>query len=176
MIKNLLFFFGILLFCSGFAVPQKTQKKADKVIAKFFDIEDFSKEFISVSESDNESTISEFDTDNFFKIFEGDSLLGYGYIGNAPSKTATYDYLVLFDTDFIITKSKVLIYREEYGGEIGSKRWLRQFDGKTPASEELRYNQEIIPISGATISVRSMTLAMNNLLKSLNQLQKRNVL
>lgn len=176
MIKYLLFFFGIVLIFSAFTVPEKTQKKADKVIAKFYDIEGFSKEFIAISESDNAGTVSEFNTDNFFKITKDDTILGYGYIGNAPSKTATYDYLVLFDTNFVITKSKVLIYREEYGGEIGSKRWLRQFDGKTPATTELVYNQDIVPISGATISVQSMTLAMNNLLKSLNELQNRNAL
>ena len=98
--------------------------------------------------------------------------LGYGYIGNAPSKTASFDYLVLFDENFIITKSKVLIYREEYGGEIGSKRWLRQFTGKTTTSAELKYNENIIPISGATISVRSMTRAMNELLQSIAILQE----
>jgi len=69
----------------------------------------------------------------------------------------------------------VLIYREEYGGEIGSKRWLKQFIGKTK-TDDLRYGDNIINISGATISVRSMTSAMNNLLLSLKTLSEKGIL
>jgi Na+-translocating ferredoxin:NAD+ oxidoreductase RnfG subunit len=143
------------------------------VIGKFYDAELFYKEMIPVSEADNAGTVSEFGDENLFKIMRAEEFLGYGYIGNAPSKTATFDYLVLFDKDFIITKSKVLIYREDYGGEIGSKRWLRQFTGKATTSPELKYNVDIIPISGATISVQSMTRAVNELLQSLATLQER---
>ncbi|MDH5413496.1 MAG: FMN-binding protein, partial [Flavobacteriaceae bacterium] len=70
----------------------------------------------------------------------------------------------------VITKTKVLIYREDYGGEIGSKRWLQQFIGKSK-EDNLVYEQDIIGISGATISANAMTVAVNNLLKSINVLQ-----
>jgi len=60
---------------------------------------------------------------------------------------------------------KVLIYREDYGGEIGSKRWLKQFVGKS-LNDELNVGQNIKAISGATISVNAMTTAVNNVLKS----------
>ena len=110
-----------------------------------------------------------------FKIQDNGSLLGYAYIASAPSKTAEFDYMVLFDTNWIIIKSKVLIYREDYGNEIGSKRWLRQFNGKT-ATDNLRYGNNIDAISGATISARSMTIAMNKLLKSVGTLQENNIL
>jgi len=169
-------FLLIAIIGLAFTVPDKIAKKADKVIGKFYDTELFYKEMIPVSEADNAGTISEFGQENLFKIMRAEELLGYGYIGNAPSKTATFDYLVLFDKDFIITKSKVLIYREDYGGEIGSKRWLRQFTGVTTTSPELKYNVDIIPISGATISVQSMTRAVNELLQSLATLQKRKTL
>ncbi|MDC8006353.1 FMN-binding protein [Aureisphaera galaxeae] len=160
----------------AFSVPKKIAKKADKVIAKFYETDDFTKKPIVISEEANQDTPSHFGTDNFFVIESEGNFLGYGYIGNAPSKTATYDYLVLFDKDFIVAKSKVLIYREEYGGEIGSKRWLKQFNGKPAGHSELKYEKDIIPISGATISVRSMTKAMNDLLKSLGTLQELNAL
>ena len=64
----------------------------------------------------------------------------------------------------ILTKTKILVYREDYGGEIGSKRWLKQFIGKTP-NDELRYQQNIVAIYRATISVSSMTSAVNDLLR-----------
>ncbi len=163
-----------LLFSSVCLSQDRVLRNADKTITKFYDVAAFEKETIIISEDNNAQTASEFANDNFFRIHSNDQFLGYGYIGNAPSKASTFDYLILFDSDFIITKSKVLIYREEYGGEISSKRWLKQFIGKTPNSQELYYNRDIIPISGATISVQAMTKAMNDLLKSISYLQKSN--
>jgi len=170
MLKQLIIlgFFSLLL--TSFLVPEKVEKKANKEIEKFFEIDKFSKEYISISEK----VPASFSENNFFRIKKGTTLLGYGYIGNAPSKTATFDYLVLFDKDFIITKSKVLIYREEYGGEIGSKRWLEQFEGSSSKTPELKLVKDIIPISGATISAQSMTKAINQLLESIKILKQEN--
>ncbi|MAP55235.1 FMN-binding protein [Altibacter sp.] len=176
MIKKLPFLVVFVLLLSAFTIPSNVEKKADKVMEKFFDTDIIRKETITISEADQEKVPSRFSEENLFKVFVNNTFAGYGYIGNAPSKTATFDYLVLFDKQFIITKSKVLIYREEYGGEIGSKRWLQQFDGVAAGAKELRYNQEIIPISGATISVRNMTKAVNDLLQSISILQKQNKL
>lgn len=165
-------FFAITLILQGFAPTDKVMQKADKVMAKYYESDALRKEFIVIPHEINTEVPADFSQNAFFKIFEGDAFLGYGFIGNAPSKTADFDYLVLFNSELIIAKSKVLIYREEYGGEISSKRWLKQFNGKDSQSGELRYNQEIIPISGATISVRSMTKAINQLLSSLKYLQE----
>jgi len=165
----------LALFLVSFSPLNRTMKKADKEISKFYEIENFSKETISISKEDNKATPSEFKADNFFKIIQGDTFLGYAYIGNAPSKTATFDYLVLFDKDFVVTKSKVLIYREEYGGEIGSKRWLKQFIGKKEGDNVL-HGQDIIAIAGATISTTSMTRAMNSLFESLKILNSKDAL
>jgi len=172
MFKKLLPLLTIIVFCTAFSIPEKIAKKAAKVIGKFYEIKDFDKELILIDEVSNAETPSEFRDENFFRILNNGKFLGYGYIGKAPAKTTDFDFLVLFDKDFIITKSKVLIYREEYGGEIGSKRWLKQFIGAGTTSKELKYNRDIIPISGATISVQSMTRAMNDLLKSIAVLQK----
>jgi len=156
---------------SSHTIPDALEKKADKVISKFYETENFSKQAIAIPEAINLRTLSEFNDENLFKITTADNFLGYGYIGSALGKAAAFDYIILFDSDFIITKSKVLIYREEYGGEIGSKRWLKQFIGKSSNTSELIYGETIVPISGATISVKSMTNAINNLFKSIKLLQ-----
>ena len=67
------------------------------------------------------------------------------YIGYSPSKFDDFDYMVLFDSSDKVKLVRVLIYRENYGGEIGSKRWLKQFIGMT---EPKNY---VDAISGATI-------------------------
>ena len=113
MLKKIFFIILIGSITSSFIIPEKLGKKADKVISKFYDTENFSKEAILISEAVNLKTLSEFNDENLFKIISNDNLLGYGFIGSAFGKAADFDYLILFDSDFIITKSKVLIYREE---------------------------------------------------------------
>lgn len=167
-----LFLVVLSLLLVGFTIPEKLEKKVDKVISNYFESEAFSKELLIIDSSIAEELPAEF-AENLFAIKVENALMGYVYIGNAPSKTATFDYLILFDKDFIVMKSKVLIYREEYGGEIGSKRWLKQFIGTSSASETLIPTKNISAISGATISVRSMTNAVNDVLKSIGILQER---
>ncbi len=154
---------------------KKIEKKVNKEITTYFGTEEFSTEVIKISDVDNRAVKSEFGKDNLLKIVNADGLLGYAYIGNAPSKTATFDYLVIFDKNFSILRSKVLIYREEYGGEIGSKRWLKQFVGKS-MNDQINFPGDIDGISGATISVRSMTKALDILLKSINALHLNEVI
>lgn len=173
-IKHVSFLLVAFLMLS-FGLPKSIQKKVDKEIKDSFNIEDFSFTSVSISSAITQDLPSKFEKDNLFKIEVDKKLLGYAYISQAPSKTAQFDYLVLLDKDLIVLKSKVLIYREEYGGEIGSKRWLRQFEGKKEG-DELKYGDNIMAISGATISVRSMTNAMNNLLQSLKVLHSKNIL
>ena len=172
MLKRSVIFVCLALAATSFQVSERVLQKAEKVMSKFYAADDIDLSPITIDDASNKATPSHFDAWNFFKIMKQNKHIGYGYIGNAPSKTATFDYLVLFDTDFIVTKSSVLIYREEYGGEIGSKRWLKQFDGAGSNSKEMIYGQDIIPISGATISVQSMTKAMNSLLQSIAVLKE----
>jgi len=86
-----------------------------------------------------------------FRLLHGDELLGYYIIDKAKSKFDLFDFMLVFDTEGNIIKPAVLIYREDYGGEICSKRWLRQFIGMD-ADSDMRLGQEVQNISGATMS------------------------
>ncbi len=147
----------------------------DKEVSAYFDIEIFTMELISIPNSSQLDLPSKFDGENLFRLFDGKSPIGYIYVDQAPSKTANFDYMVLLDNNFKILHSKVLIYREEYGGEIGSKRWLRQFNGKVPGNR-VNHESNIDGIAGATISVRSMTNAIDNLLQSIAILKEQKAL
>ncbi|MDB9961506.1 FMN-binding protein [Oceanihabitans sp.] len=159
----------------SFGLPKHLQKKVDKEIKSTYNIEFFTFNAITISIEVAQTLSAPFGTDNLFEIKSGDTLAGYAYVAKAPSKTDEFDYLVLLDKELIVLKTKVLVYREDYGGEIGSKRWLKQFIGKTQ-HDELRYGDNIAAISGATISVRSMTNAMNNLLASLKIIHEKHIL
>lgn len=159
----------------AFGLPKNIQKKVDSEIKKTYEVETFSFNTKTIASDIANELPSEFGIDNFFEIKNDTKLLGYAYVSKAPSKTDKFDYLVLLDTNLVIIKTKILIYREDYGGEIGSKRWLKQFIGKTK-DDEFRYGDNIDAISGATISVRSMTKAMDDLMKSLKILNTKGIL
>ncbi|MFC4721045.1 FMN-binding protein [Geojedonia litorea] len=165
----------IALICLSFGLPKSIQKKVDKEIEEVFELESFKLNGKVFDSNITQSLPSAFGPDNFFEIKNASQLLGYAYISKAPSKTDEFDYLIILDHNLTVLKAKVLVYREDYGGEIGSKRWLKQFIGKTQ-NDELKYRDNIVAISGATISVRSMTTAVNDLLKSLKILHSKQLL
>lgn len=108
----------------------------------------------------------------FYKIVSSNKNIGYAIVAKAPSKTDIFDYLILTDEDFQIKKARILIYREDYGGEIASKRWLSQFI-KHSKDESYVYGDNISVISGATISVHSLTSSINYLFDFLRNIKSK---
>lgn len=172
---NNFLFLAVSFTLLSFGLPKAIQKKVDAEIKETFHVEDFKFTEVTFPAEAIATLPSKFGSDHFFKIQKDNDLLGYAYVSKAPSKTDMFDFLVLLDPDLIIMKTKVLVYREDYGGEIGSKRWLKQFIGKTK-DDSLRYGDNIVVISGATISVKSFTEAINNLLQSLKILHSKQLL
>ena len=165
----------ISLLILGFGLPNTIKKKVVKEVEKTFEITDVSFRSIEVAPQLNAKLPSKITADNFNGIYKNEELMGFVFVDQAPSKTAKFDFLVIFDRSLKVVHSKVLIYREEYGGEIGSKRWLKQFLGKTGV-DRVDYKTNIDGIAGATISVRSMTMAMNDLLQTISILQENKIL
>ena len=102
----------VVLLCSSFSnheniLYKNILKKVKKEISKVFVLEDF--ELSPVQIQPNEELIADFSGNRLLEISSNDTKLGYAYIGTAPSKTETFEYLVLFDNQFIIKKAKVLI-------------------------------------------------------------------
>ncbi|MEM5564221.1 FMN-binding protein [Psychroserpens sp. AS72] len=173
-------FTSILFTCLAFLfigsqLPKNIQKKVDKEIKNTYDVEEFVFESKTFDVEILKTLPSEFSPNHFFEIKKDNILLGYAYVSKAPSKTDEFDYLILLSTDLVVKQAKVLVYREDYGGEIGSKRWLKQFVDKTP-KDRLKYQDNIVAIAGATISVRSMTTAVNDMLRSLEILKTKKAL
>lgn len=172
-----LMLFGITFFFLGFKadkIPPKLKEKLDNAVLTTFEVEQFSLELITVDPKLNQKTPSELGGDNLFKIVGNGSTLGYAYLGEAPSMKNIFDYVVLFNPDLSIKKSKILIYREDHGRQVGSQRWLKQFIGRK-SGESLTYGEDVDGISGATISAKSMTLAVSNILESMQVLQDNKV-
>lgn len=177
MNKKLLFFtfLTISIGLMSFQHSKALQKKVNKEINSTFEIKEFDLTNISIPQDISSILKPNIKDGNFSKITSNSVSLGFCFVGKAPSKTDNFDYLVLFDNDKIIKKVKVLIYREDYGAEIGSTRWLKQFIG-LEKTEKINYAEDIVAISGATISARSLTIEVNNLLKSIEILDQNKLL
>ncbi len=67
-----------------------------------------------------------------------------------------FDYFILFDTSGKVLQVRVFNYQATHGHGISSRGWLRQFSGFT-GNKKLEPGKNIDAISGATISVRSIT-------------------
>jgi len=178
MLKTKVFFGVLIISCllfTSFGLPKNIERKVQKELEKTFGYDQFSLVPVEISDTINAELPKRITSFNFFKIINDNRLLGYMFVDKARSKAADFDYLVVFNEELKIVHSKVLIYREEYGGEIGSKRWLKQFIGKT-GGDRVNHETNIDGIAGATISVRAMTSAMDKLLQTIEILQNNQVL
>ncbi len=113
--------------------------------------------------------------DKLFRLKIDGSFKAYAYWGQGSSKDHAFDFLILFNTDLQIEAVKILVYREQFGREITNQRWLKQFVGMTPQSV-ITYGSTIDGISGATISSKSMTYSVKQVLRGLQILQHNGLL
>jgi Na+-translocating ferredoxin:NAD+ oxidoreductase RnfG subunit len=160
---TVLFFILLTTQLVAFQLPKRILKKVQKELVKTFDSEELTLESMQISARIHSQLTKRMGTENLFKVRKDTLVIGYAFIDKAPSKTDQFDYLILLDKALIIKKTKVLVYREDYGGEIGSRRWLKQFIGKS-SKDQLKYRRDIMAISGATISAVAMTQAVNEFL------------
>ncbi|WP_019039126.1 FMN-binding protein [Psychroflexus tropicus] len=164
---GLTYFFCFSFITTSFNIPNILQQKLEKAISSTFEDEK-----LTISEVDfSQYEIQKKDELHIFRISKNENLIGYAYLSQANSKHDVYDFVVLYDKDLEIKKSKILIYRENYGRQVGSQRWLRQFIGMKPG-ETFKYGDDISAVSGATITATSMTKAVQKSLddmKTFNQ-------
>jgi hypothetical protein len=140
IVAALLFF----SFTSAYVLNARDWKKIEKSTKALFNTADFS--FLEIN------TISKFGNTRLFKISD----LGYLAFDQAPSKFHKFEYYMIFSDKGDVLNIEVLNYNENYGAEICNKRWLKQFQ-KINTSSFLTYNNSIDGISGATLSVQSIS-------------------
>ncbi|WP_372795530.1 FMN-binding protein [Lutibacter sp.] len=147
-------------------MSNKIDALIEKEVKAIFKIDTFTKQAIPISNEINESLPIKITETNFFKIISEDALQGFYYLGHAYGKADYFDFIVIFDKNLVVSKVKILVYREDHGGEVGSTRWLKQFIGKI-TTDNLIYQKDIAAISGATISAKSMTNEVNKLFRTI---------
>lgn len=163
---------GLVLISWSFG--DKLDLKVDQAIKKTYSLDTYSKESVDVP-SEIDKTLPKGTRKCLYKIVSNDSLYGYIYIGQSPSMKNVFDYAIFFDNNLSIVKTKVLIYRELHGRQIGTVRWLKQFIGLVPNDRPM-LGIEIDGISGATISARSMTDSVREVLETMQVLKQNSLI
>lgn len=112
--------------------------------------------------------------DQLFDIKVNDKSEGFIFIDKARSRYDEFTFMVFLSYDLEIKLVRVLDYNETHGVEISNKGWLSQFVGFNPESR-IQYLDNVDAISGATISSRSITVAIRELLQKAKKLKEAEV-
>ncbi len=156
----LLILFSNLSFGQDFGLPKSGLKKLMAATKNAWP-----DKILKYSELDNGTALAK--NYKLYAVKENDNLVGYITVSKAPSKFNYFDFAVLLSTDVKILGVKILVYREDRGGEIASPRWLKQFKGKTVTSK-LELGHDIQLISGATLSCRAATKGVKQAVVGVN--------
>ena len=167
------FSYAVLGFIpGGESLYERHEKRTQKTLSKLYEGQQLSIVKLSI-EPLPEQTASALEI--YTVSNEQDMLQAYMCLNEAPSKVDTFTYLVLYDSSMNVIHVAVLEYKENYGGEISSKRFLRQFQGSN-GNKALEMSVDVDGISGATISVQSILLSINELNQNMLQLKENGVL
>lgn len=174
--RKLLILIAISVFTSSSftmmdnGIPKYLKKRMNKVFEELWPRESVTLTSIEINKELKNKIGNGCREASLFNITTGESdHKGYVFLAEVPSKYEYFDLLVIYKPDLSILISEVLIYREDYGAEICSQRWLRQFENKTSESK-LQLDYDIQGISGATISTRAATNAIRKLTDALQSI------
>lgn len=101
-----------------------------------------------------------------FEVYIGETganVDGYAMVQNTIGKHKPMTYMVGVDRKGHVLNVELMVFREARGSEVRTKRFNVQYEGKT-VLDPVRINRDIINISGATMSVRSMTAGVKRVL------------
>ena len=164
------FAFGVTLHDVPW-LDKSGQKRIDKTFEKLWKDQEVEIITLDVSMVVQKELGFKIRKQTLYKLIGNAKHLGYMYLDKAPSKFDKFDYMVIYNTDLTIKEVKVLVYREDQGGEIMSGSFVRQFRGKNSFSQ-LELGKDIQGISGATISCRSTVEGVKKLTKRIYKLNQ----
>jgi hypothetical protein len=101
-----------------------------------------------------------------FDVYIGETgaqIDGYAVVQNTIGKHKPMTYMVGIDHKGFVSDVELLVFREARGSEVRQKRFNAQYEGKS-VLDPVRINRDIINITGATMSVRSMTAGIKRVL------------
>ena len=107
------------------------------------------------------------DTVDVLRVYDVQGVFrGYAVVTEEIGKYRPITFMVGTTPDLRVRDVAVMAYRESRGGDVKRKRFLSQYRGKT-AADPIDVGRDIINVSGATISVRSLNAGVKRVLAEL---------
>jgi H+/Na+-translocating ferredoxin:NAD+ oxidoreductase subunit G len=95
----------------------------------------------------------------FFIASTGDRVDGYALIDEEKGEHLPITFAVKLSPTGVVERQEIVAYREPRGDEVRDERFRRQFVGKS-ARDAIEADRDIVAVSGATISSRSMAIGV----------------
>ena len=99
----------------------------------------------------------------------GEHVDGYAILDEENGQHLPISFAIKLSPGGAVERQEIMVYRERYGDEVRDPRFRQQFVGKT-AADPLRPGEEVIAVSGATISSRAMALGVRRALVLFDEL------
>ncbi len=94
-------------------------------------------------------------------------VIGYAVIVEEIGKHRPITFIVGVTPEGEAGNIAVMVYRELYGSEIRTRRFLKQYEGKT-LDDPIKTREDIVNISSATLSVRAANVGVRKALALIN--------
>jgi len=156
-------------------LPEYARKKVDKRLEEIWPGKSVSLDKITVDPATLTAINSGESKVDLYLLKDNSGNLGFLYLDLARGKFEDITYMTLFDNNLSILNVQVLIYKEDYGGEVQNRKWLKQFEGKKNG-ESMEFRKDVVNISGATISCKSMTENIRRISKIMTGLRTRKII
>jgi hypothetical protein len=95
----------------------------------------------------------------FFVATTDGHIDGYAIFDEELGEHLPISFAVKLSPEGVVERQEIVAYREPRGDEVRDDRFRRQFIGKS-ARDAIATNQDIVAISGATISSRAMAVGV----------------
>ncbi len=98
-----------------------------------------------------------------WEIVKNDKIIARAFVDNVFGRFQPITFLLVISKEGKILYFEILKYRSDHGGNVKEIWWRNQFIGKNVDSD-FTVGKEIQAVSGATISVNSLTRGIKKLL------------
>jgi len=122
--------------------------------------------YVEVPRADVERALGEKVAKDRYVVYvarSGERVDGFAVVDEEKGEHQPITFGVKISPDGRVERTEVMAYREAYGEEIRELRFRKQFLGRS-MPETKRFGDDVVAISGATISSRSMLVAVRRAL------------
>jgi hypothetical protein len=107
----------------------------------------------------------------FYVATSGSHVDGYAFLDDEMGEHQPISFAVKLSPDGRVQRQEIVVYREPRGDEVRDDRFRRQFIGKG-ARDPIIANEDIVVVSGATISSRAMATGVKRAVVLFDELVK----